>query len=92
MKYKVGDIVKIKDDLNYLKANADWNSSGKMDYLLGQVFTIESVRGGYYRSVEGIENNRDDDDFWYISERMIEPVISDDLEINSIKTFNSIFG
>ena len=95
MKFQVGEVVKFKDDLDYLWKHTNWNHEGKMDYLAGQVFTIKShTASGCYRSVEGIENNRGGNlyDYWYIDDPMLEPVISDDLEINSIKTFNSIFG
>lgn len=94
MRFQVGEVVKFKDDLEYLKAHTNWNSQGEMDYLVGQTFTIKSItESGCYRSVEGIENDRVSDiyDCWYIKDDMLEPIPSD-LEAGSIEAFNSIFG
>ena len=62
--------------------NTDFNST--MRYMCGSVFTVAAILPEpesddcYYRSFEGVENDRDGYDHWYITAGMLEPYHNED--------------
>lgn len=86
--YCVGEVLQVKEIDEIIGEFGDYDGYGhidcvsqgfnrSMEYMCGQTFTVKSVetkRGGYYyRSVEGIENKRNDGArYWFVSDDMLK--------------------
>lgn len=67
MKYKVGDMVKVRNDLKPDKKYGAWCTVPEMMEHLGKVATITEVHEkDYHLSV--------DDEMWYWTNEMLEPM------------------
>ena len=98
--YKVGDELRIRewDDMaNEFGLNGSGNIkilpafTKSMEYLCGEKFTVSRIVGSCYFSFEEIEYTRNDgNNYWAITEKMLEPreekplYIASDTEINKL--------
>ncbi len=79
MKYKIGDTVRIKEDLKSWRAYGGIPFSEHMGKYRGGIFTITKVvtkKDGYCCDGYHLTNCicESDDDFWFFSEEMLEPI------------------
>lgn len=65
MKYKVGDKVKVRSDLNYEKYSEGVPFTSEMDKFKGTVLEVRKIAGGFYEMV-GIP--------YIFTDEMLEPV------------------
>lgn len=65
MKYKVGDKVKVRSDLNYKKYSEGVPFTSEMDKFKGTVLEVRKIAGGFYEMV-GIP--------YIFTDEMLEPV------------------
>ena len=56
MKYKVGDKVRVREDLEYGKKYGNNSVNSSMLPLKGKIVTISSIINGFYKLKENSEN------------------------------------
>lgn len=69
MKYKVGDKVKVRNDLKVLKRYGDHTFVKRMEKYKGKLVTITDELPGFYHIKEDKNEN------WNWTEQMFEPVV-----------------
>ena len=98
-KFEIGDILRIRqwddmaDEFGIIGDTIEckFGFTPAMRYLCGQKFTVKEIYDGEFQSEEGIENDTHSDDYWSISEDMLEMVEPTcELKINDIKKFNEM--
>lgn len=80
MKYKVGDKVKVRSDLNYEKYSEGVPFTSEMDKFKGTVLEVRKIAGGFYEMV-GIP--------YIFTDEMLEPVEGMSAE-EAIRTFGEV--
>lgn len=80
MKYKVGDKVKVRSDLNYKKYSEGVPFTSEMDKFKGTVLEVRKIAGGFYEMV-GIP--------YIFTDEMLEPVEGMSAE-EAIRTFGEV--
>ncbi len=81
MKFKVGDKVRVKEDLVSGNYYGNIYFAQSMKEYRGKIFTIRTIDGGIY-SLDGckfISAMREESEFWDFSDEMLEPVVGEDL-------------
>lgn len=100
-KYKVGDELRIRewDDMVSEFGMSSWGNimcknsfNEEMRYLCGNEFTVSKIINGDYFSVENIERTRQHEEYWHISEDMLEPRTEEDLYVASDNELNSLLN
>lgn len=87
MRYKVGDKVRIKDDISACKYT---NKQGLMDKWQGKVMTIRGYEDGFYKMKEDIYEYRDNDiPGWSWQDDMIEGLAEEPQDVyrSAINTY-----
>lgn len=77
MKYKVGDKVKVREDLRLDRTYNKFTINRKMKKLAGTIVTIQRINENYYRIVE-------DDGMWGWTDEMFEDTEENKMDNNNI--------
>lgn len=77
MKYKVGDKVKVREDLRLDRTYNKFTINRKMKKLAGTIATIQRINENYYRIVE-------DDGMWGWTDEMFEDTEENKMDNNNI--------
>lgn len=81
MKYKVGDKVKVREDLRLDRTYNKFTINREMKNLAGTIVTIQRINENYYRIVE-------DDGMWGWTDKMFEDKVEDSKMDNNNITVN----
>ena len=81
MKYKVGDKVKVREDLRLDRTYNKFTINRKMKNLAGTIVTIQRINENYYRIVE-------DDGMWGWTDKMFEDKVEENKMDNNNITVN----
>ena len=81
MKYKVGDKVKVREDLRLDRTYNKFTINRKMKKLAGTIVTIQRINENYYRIVE-------DDGMWGWTDKMFEDKVEENKMDNNNITVN----